>query len=524
MIQLRDYQREAIDAIYAYFMRANGNPIVALPTGTGKSVVIGEFIRGACTQWTDTRVVMLTHVKELIAQNFMALNKVWPDAPAGIYSAGLNKRDIGAQILCAGIQSIAKKAKLVQHVDLVIVDECHLIPRSSTTMYGRFLRDLKAINPYLKIVGFTATPYRMDTGMLHEGKDALFDEICYEMTILEAVDQGYLTEVIPKRTDTQLDVSGVGTRGGEFIAGQLERAVDIDEVTQAAVDEIVRHGEDRGSWLIFCAGVDHAMHVRDAINARGISCETVTGDTPSADRARILNAFKAGHIKALTNMSVLTTGFDAPGVDLLAFLRPTKSPGLFVQMIGRGTRLANGKENCLALDFAGNTARHGPVDRIRVSKNKNEEEGEAPIKTCPECATICYAGVRECPDCGFLFPPPEPKITREAATDAILSSQIEPLWIDVENVEYWAHTKPGKPTSLRVTYSCGLTRHSEWICLEHSGYPRRKAVSWWSRRAPGEIPPATVDEALQVAGSLPAPKRIAIVPAGRYKEIVGHEF
>ena len=348
MIELRPYQFAAIDAIYRYFADNAGNPLIVLPVGTGKSLVLASFSARAIADWADTRILIITHVKELIAQNYAEMIRLWPDAPAGIYSAGLNKRDLHAQILFAGIQSIHKRAYDIQRCDLALIDECHLCPRTSDTMYRRFLGDLTSINPHLKVIGFTATPYRLDSGMLHEGDGALFTDIAYEAGVAEMIAQGYLCEVVPKRTATQLDTTGVGSRGGEFIPGQLEAACDVAAVTEGAVDEIVRYGADRGSWLVFCAGVRHAEHVRDAIKERGFSCEAILGETASAERAEVIAAFKRGDIRCLTNANVLTTGFNAPGVDLIAMLRPTKSVGLYVQMIGRGTRLANGKENCIA--------------------------------------------------------------------------------------------------------------------------------------------------------------------------------
>lgn len=523
MIELRPYQQASIDALYDWFQREAGNPLIVLPTGTGKSVVIAEFIRGVFQAWPDSRVMMLTHVRELIAQNYAALVRHWPEAPAGIYSAGLGRKDIGAAITCAGIQSIWRRAYAVQRCDLILVDEAHLIPRDSRTMYGKFLADMRAINPALKIIGFTATPYRLDSGMLHEGDGAMFDGIAYEMSILDAIKQGYLSEVIPRQPKTQLDVTGVGTYGGDYIQKELERAVDTDEITSAAVEEIVKHGRDRGSWLIFCAGVRHAEHVRDAIRAAGFTCETVTGETPAPERDRIIGAFKSGALRAITNMSVLTTGFDAPGVDLIAALRPTKSAGLWVQMVGRGTRLANGKENCLLLDFAANCRRHGPVDQVSV-KAPGKGDGEAPVKVCPECYTILATATRVCPVCSHQFPPPKPALAREAATDAVLSTQLRDTWCEVEEVTYARHNKVGGTPSLRVEYVCGMIRHREWICVEHVGYARQKAVSWWQRRAPGEPVPRTVDEALAAAASLPMPRRIAVRPAGQYTEIVRHDW
>ncbi len=524
MIELRQYQKDAINALYDYFSANDGNPLVVMPTGTGKSVVIANFLREAIEGWSDTRVLVLTHVKELIQQNFSALIRMWPTAPAGIYSAGLNKRDIHAQILFAGIQSIHKRAYNVQRCDLVLIDEAHLLGRADTGMYRAFLKDLRQINPTLKIIGFTATPYRMDSGLLHEGDGRLFTHIAYDVPILRMIEKGYLAPVVAKATATKLDVSGVGTRGGEFIPGQLESAVDTDPLNAAAVQEIVAKGHDRGSWLIFCSGTSHATHIRDVIRSHGITCESVLGDTPSVQRDRYLVGFKNGTIRALTNANVLTTGFDAPGTDLIALLRPTKSVGLYVQMLGRGTRLANGKDDCLVLDFAGNTARHGPLDLIDGRRKEGSGEGDAPTKTCPECESIVPAGKRECPDCGFVFPAPELKIDQQAAERPLLSTQITPEWVNVSRVSYARHEKPGRPPTMRVDYWCGLAMHSEWVSFESAGYPREKACSWWLRRAPNRPVPVTVSEALAIAPELPMPHGIQVKQVGRYTEIVSARF
>ena len=524
-LSLRPYQRAAIEALYDYFSASSGNPLVVMPTGTGKSLCIAGFTREAIAAYGDTRVLILTHVKELIQQNFMTMLRAWPEAPAGIYSAGLSRRDIRAQILFAGIQSIHRHAYQVQRCDLVLIDEAHLLGRGDSGMYRSFLAQLNEINAgLLKVVGFTATPYRLDSGMLHEGKDRLFTDIAFQVPVLEMIQQGYLCPVVPKQTSTQLDVGGVGTRGGEFIAKDLEAAVDRDEVTRAAVAEIVQHGEGRGSWLVFCSGVAHARHVRDAIREHGISAETVTGDTPGPERDGILAAFKAGRLRCVTNANVLTTGFDAPGTDLIALLRPTKSVGLYVQMVGRGTRLAEGKDDCLVLDFAGNTARHGPIDTVDGRKKEPAGDGEAPIKVCPECQTINHASARHCIECDHEFPPPVVKVAPQAASNALLSTQIQAAWCDVTGITYARHDKPGKPASLRVTYECGLARHSEWVCFEHTGFPRDKAVGWWRRRAGNLPPPTTVDEALGQLDQLRRPIAIQVRPAGQYTEIAAARF
>ncbi|UYP69682.1 DEAD/DEAH box helicase [Thalassobacter stenotrophicus] len=522
MLTLRPYQEAAISSIYGYFQSNKGNPLVVIPTAGGKSLVMASFIEGVLKAWPDQRILIVTHVRELIAQNHAEMIGLWLDAPAGIYSAGLGKREAQARVLFAGIQSIHRRAHEIGHTDLVLIDEAHLIPGNSSTMYRRFLDALQAINPALKVIGLTATPFRTGSGMLHEGKDALFTDIAYEAPVRDLIDAGYLSPLVSKQPNTRLDVSKVGTRAGDFIARDLAAAVDQDATTRAAVTEIITHGKDRKSWLAFCSGVGHARHVAEEFERQGITCRTIFGDTPKEERDAIIAAFKRGEIRALASMGVLTTGFNAPAVDLIALLRPTKSAGLYVQMVGRGTRLAPEKENCLVLDFAGNVRRHGPIDLVRPKRPGDGGGGEAPTKVCPECDSTLALSATECPDCGYVFPAGEVKIAPTAGTLPVLSPKVE--WLPVHGVSYSRHDKRGGLPSLKVTYSCGLKSYNEWVCVAHQGYARQKALEWWRKRAPGYPMPRTVDEAIAQAGQLAQPNAISVRPSGRFLEISGYRF
>jgi len=526
VIQLRPYQSEAIDATLKYFAEEEGNPLIVLPTGTGKSVVIAEFCRRILGQWPDTKILVVTHVRELIRQNHEELKALWPDAPAGINSAGLKKREYDPPIVFCGIQSVYNKASRFTKVDLVLVDEAHLIPRKTNTMYQKFLNNLKLMNPHVRVIGLTATPYRLDTGLLHSGKDALFDAISYEAELKDMVESGYLTKLVSKQPKTRLDVSGVSIRGGEFVAGERQRAVDRKDVNEAAVQEILSYGADRQSWLIFCSGVSHATHIAELITKRGISCATIFGETPAAERDQIVADFKARKIRAIASMGVLTTGFNAPAVDLLALLRPTQSTGLYIQIMGRGMRNAPGKENCLVLDFAGNIARHGPVDKVNPKKpRKTDGEGVAPVKECPECNSIVFAGSAECPDCGYVWPPKEPEIDATASTLPVMSESLPVKWVPVNSVAYRQHVKPGSPNSMRVEYRSGLTVYREWVCFDHKGYPRDKAVKWWAQRMTGPgILPRNTEEAIKESSKLVKPVEIRVQNNGKYTEIVAFKF
>lgn len=526
---LRDYQIGAIEAVWNHLATVDGNCIGILPTGTGKSLVLAEFIKRALTLYPGTRILVLQHVRELIQQNINELLKHWPQAPIGVFSAGMGRKDTHAQVLFASIQSIHNKGFNFQDppFDLVLVDEAHLIPRSSGTTYRRFLNDMKTINPYVRVVGWTATAFRTDSGMMHKGEDAFFSSIAFEYNIKDAISDGYLCPPVSTTSTVQINTSGIGIRAGDFIPGQLEAAATDPDTVNAMADEIVSHGYNRKGWLFFGCGIHHCEMMRDALRERGISCECIFGNTPKGERDRIIAAYKRQEILCLSAMNVLLVGFNAPHSDLLAMGRPTQSPGLWIQAVGRITRLYPGKKDGLVLCFGGNIGRFGPIDTMNVKdryRGAGGEDGEAPTKKCPQCDTSNPISARECKGCGFEFPAPVTKLDTKASTGALLASQIVPQWLPVTGVRYAKHEKPDKPPSMRVDYWCGLVKHSEWICVQHVGYARQKACQWWMRRAQGIPIPATVDEALAETSKLMAPTEIQIKSAGKYVEIVSARF
>jgi DNA repair protein RadD len=340
LFQLRPYQRDAIDALENHWRVGQGNALVALATATGKSVVIAWHIRDILCRY-PARILVLTHVQELIEQNLEHLLALWPDAPVGVNSAGLGRRDWDQQIIFASIQSVFRNPQKLGHRDLVIVDEAHLIPHGGDGMYRTLFDALR--HPDFRIAGFTATPFRLDSGRLDEGDGKVFDEIVYSYDIGQGIRDKWLSPLSSKATQTRIDVSGVGRRGGEFIEHELQDAADIPAVVSGACDEIVRLGADRQCWLIFCTGVRHAEHVRDALRMRGVETEMLLGETPQEERERIIRELKTGTVRCVVNVMVLTTGFNVLQVDLIAMLRPTLSTGLYVQMLGRGSRKAPGK-------------------------------------------------------------------------------------------------------------------------------------------------------------------------------------
>jgi DNA repair protein RadD len=476
MTTLREYQQRTIDQLYEWFGAGNeGNPCLVLPTGSGKSHIIAALCKDALQSWPETRILMLTHVKELIAQNAEKMRQHWPNAPLGIYSAGLKRKDLGEPITFAGIQSVRTKAKEIGHVDLVIIDEAHLVSHKDEGGYRTLLSDIYRTNPNVRVIGLTASPYRLGHGYITDDP-AIFDALIQPTSIEELIHKGFLSTLRSKLTATKLEVDGVHKRGGEFIESELQAAVDTTDKNRMVAAEIVRLGHTRKSWLVFCAGVDHAQHIAIALQAQGITTECVTGETPSNERDRILTDFKAGRIRALTNANVLTTGFDAPGIDLIAMLRPTMSPGLYVQMAGRGLRIAPGKTDCLVLDFAGVVATHGPITAVQPPKKAGEGNGEAPVKVCDNCGELCAISATICPACLHPFPEPERK-KLELRNDDIMG--LEGSDLDVTAWSWRKHvSKASGKEMIAVTYYGGLSDPAitEYLPILHEGYAGQMAM------------------------------------------------
>jgi DNA repair protein RadD len=277
--------------------------------------------------------------------------------------------------------------------------------------------------------------------------------------------------------------------------------------------------------------IEHAEHVRDALILRGVAAQMVSAKTPKAERAHLIAQFRAGRIRCLVNVAVLTTGFDVPAVDFIALLRATKSPVLYVQIAGRGMRLADGKENCLWADFTDTTVNMGPVDSIKGRMPSGARKGEAPTKLCPECGSQNPAAAPVCIDCGYQFPEPERiKHGIKASAAAVLSTQQDNFEARlVTDVRYRLHAKPGSPTSLRVEYFDNMLRvASEWVCLGHDNYARKKAERWWLQRSKIDAIPSNAEEAVEWLEYdqriLRQPAAVLVTKRDKYPQIVSYTW
>lgn len=528
-------------ATYKHLREKNTNPCIEVSVGGGKSWISAQIMSDVVKTWGG-RAILLCHVKELLEQDLEKLNILSPDIKTGMYSAGFGRYDTSAPAIVAGIQSVYSKAASFGHRDICIIDEAHMIQPNDEGMYGTFVDGLRKINPKIRFIGMTATPYRLKGGLIC-GPDRLFGELSYSIGLKELIDKGFLSKLVAKSGKNLANLDNIHIRAGEFVAEEVEAAMMESRVVASACREIVELTKDRRSVIIFCSSIAHCHHVAKLISEfSGEECAVVTGDTPSQERADILYRFKGGSIpsdlfgsvkgplKFVANVDCLTTGFDAPNIDSVALLRPTMSPGLLLQMCGRGTRLSpdTGKTDCLILDFANNISRHGCLDQLRPPSEHTGEKRGPLAKACPECSTMMPLPVMTCPSCGYVYPAPEKKIRieAEASTLGVISGEVTTETLDVTEVDYEPWTKrgapQGSPRTVRVTYWCGLEHYSEWLCPEHTGYARRKFEDWFiSRRvSPDIFVPTSVDEFLEhdFAGFIRGTKDITI------RRVAGEKF
>lgn len=556
MLVPRPYQEDAVDKLWNFFSEhgvSNGqpvpaNPLCLMPTGVGKSIVIAGFAARVVQNFPNQRVMILTHVKELIEQNAQKLEALWPGAPYGFYSAGLGQKETDLPITFGGVASVVKQIAKFGRIDILMIDEAHLVSLNESAMYYTIITALRAVNPWLRVIGLSATGYRLGQGKLTDDivqgdviKPALFTHVAADYTTRDwfarFIAEGYLMPPIPKRTGVEIDLSTVGVRQGEFNATQLAAAADKHEITYKALTEACELGHDRNCWLAFCTSIEHANHVADMLNSFGVSALSVHSKMSDNERDARIAAFKRGEFRCLTNNGIFTTGHDHPPIDLIIGLRPTLSTSLHVQMIGRGMRPSpdTGKRNCLVLDFAANTRRLGPVDDPVIPKKPGEKGGgEMPVKICENCGCYNHTRVMICDNCGAPFETTEKILTRATTDELLRDTQPVVEMYDVDRVLYGRHQKtikdadgkrtPTGPAMIKASYFCGLRMFNEYVCLDHTGPIRSKALNWWRVRFPTAWEPKNVDEALTYIAHVRAPKRIKVWINRKWPEIIGHDF
>ncbi|GAB7230183.1 DEAD/DEAH box helicase [Vibrio rotiferianus] len=386
MYTLRPYQADSVKAVIHYFRKHSTPAVIVLPTGAGKSLVIAELARLA-----KGRVLVLAHVKELVEQNHAKYEGY--GLKGSIFSAGLGRKETDQQVVFASVQSVVRNLDSFKNqFSLLVIDECHRVPDEKTSSYQKVITHLRELNPGIKVLGLTATPYRLGMGWIYQyhtrgqvrtEESRFFRDCIFELPIRYLLDENFLTPA--RMMDAPVlsyDFSQLKPANtGRYKEAEMDMVIDkAKRATPQIVEQIIQYAKERKGVMVFAATVRHAQEIHGLLPEGETAI--VIGDTPTPERDAIIQSFKNREIKYLVNVSVLTTGFDAPHVDLIAILRPTESVSLYQQIVGRGLRLSEGKSECLVLDYAGNNY---DLYQPEVGDPKPDSTSEIITIPCPAC-------------------------------------------------------------------------------------------------------------------------------------------
>lgn len=550
MIDERYYQPEAVEETVKFLYAHTGNPLIALPTGTGKSIVIVLLILRLLEIYYNTRTLVITHSLTLVEQNAAKFRSIAPNVPIGINCDGIGRRDYLQPVIFGSIKSVVSMMKELGPRDIIIIDEAHRVSDAEDAEYSQMIIAARLLNPDVRIIGLTATPFDNYGKIVRTDPEtgkvtSLFTGFSYSRVstedFAEFVMRGWLCKLIAKPMDTKYDWASVGITRGDYNQGQMQKVADQAELTRKAVAECihVKYIDQRHCGIAFASGIEHAEHVTEEFQAQGVNAVCVHSKMSKTKKKDAMEQFHSGEAEWMVNNGILTTGYDFPPMDIIAVIRKFGSVNLWGQVLGRLTRpydyrnpkqyvpgFEYVKQNGLVLDFGCNTECLGPIDAPYFKKPKKGEGGDAPVKICGKCGTYNYASARMCAQCDheFTF---EIKYAAKSSTDAPMTeSGVVQKWRDVAFVNYSKITPRSGPAIMKATYHCGgIEKYDELVCLEHASAAAKYAHDWWRVRTDMPVP-ARVDDALRNTQLLRRPSQICLemVPGSKYPKVINYVF
>jgi DNA repair protein RadD len=509
-MQLRPYQQEAVDAALVA-LEAGSNPVLQLATGTGKSLIIAALAEHY--RATGRAVWMITHVQQLVKQNAATYERYAGIEPA-IVCASLGRRDTWGGVTYGTIQSVTGMLDKLIAPDLIIIDEAHRVPHNEgePSQYEAVLSRY----PDARRVAMTATPWRMDNGIIHgSGPQFWFNTLAYSYTVPRAVDDGWLCPLVGVETAIQLDVQKIPVNG-DFVQSDVE-AAQTEAWLKSVARSMLKLADKRQHIGVYCPTVKAATKTAALIRQITGWPVTVLHSGMSPDERQVaLGDFMSGAVRVLCSVDMITTGFDFPAMDCIVCLRPTLSSSLWVQIQGRGTRLHPDKQNCLVLDYAGNLIRLGGVDMYETFyREESLEQVDAAEPRAPHVKKErkIYPGLRK-------LTPVDP-MTGQAAKDGSL------LHVTVHGVSAVSFTlKARYETVLLVKYACTT---DEGARIDATAFittetPHQKTREFFSNRGlVVHLPSPAKSLSWQIKGAR-KPATLTVAKKGRYWNVVEEHF
>ena len=520
----RDYQQEIVDKTWlAICENLESKPCIVAPTGAGKSWIIAMLAKKVVDK--GGRVLVLAHRTELVEQN----SKKNLGLYTTIYAAGINKRDLLGDVVIASRDSLTQsfEKKLSNQIfNVIIIDEAHRVNNNNKGGYRALFEFLLKQNSKTRFIGLTATPFRL-TGKINQsiikttkkGDERFFTRLISVVDTKELIQKKFLSNLVAYADKKSIETDSLAVdKFGDFDKEQATNK--YSSLIRMHVKSLLTQISERKQIIIFCCTVEHCLLLETELVKNGMSPAVITAKTLPILRKGLIEDFKNGKIRILIGCNIFTEGFDAPGIDCVVLFRPTKSAALYLQIVGRGLRIADNKKDCLVLDYGGNVARHGRIDEIKIFQDSIKKVGAGgEPKICHECDFINLSTARECEKCKTLL---VIETERSAIQDDIKkdfsllnlisddSQNNDSREIEIKSIRFKKHQKKASPGdkdtdfTLRVEFfesELGFFNTTspikiDWHCLNHEGFALKKAMISLKEEL-GITPPASVDKTLQ---------------------------
>jgi len=478
------------------------------------------------SEYPEMKIMISAHRQELITQARDKLLAVWPEGirHLGLACAGVGSVRLDRSVTIGSVQTLDRRS-FNRMIDLLIIDEAHRVPAVETGgQYHSLIRGLQTFNPRLRVLGVTATPYRLSHGYIYgkecrPGRSNIFPKLNYHISLDTLISGGFLVPWRAKEGQNMTDdLSQIKLINGEYDTAGLNSLYLRGVHIRSAVEAYEKHGEGRDKVLVFAVSIEHAEKLAEAFQDAGHKAGAVHSRLTGWDRKNLLTSFDRGDLKILVNVGILTEGWDSPKVNMILMCRPTKAPALFVQMIGRGTRLYPGKTDLLILDLADNFKNHGDPSAPQVQIPAKSGGGDPPFKACPDCQTLLAVSSLTCPECGHKW---EVRLEEKNLTDLVPVKSPPPGRSRVISYSVYGKISQRGYYMLVLDVVCrpgGSIKR--WLDIEGAAsyYGQGRARNLWWQLSNRSKPPATVQEAITRANDLKMPEFVTII-----KDIHGYK-